>query len=173
MNKKSTWPKDKKTKNDKRPLPDPDDNLGKAAYEAGGLLLRVNLKSTLGANGGCGAPTHVEGTNDGMMPCGSLLTMLGRTEPYYCVACLEKMATPEIKMQPCHGCKHDPSVTGFHNLCSHPHENRLFMENVPIDKNGFPYCYRSVDDPRTDYIPGLIILTISKHMNGAQNGDKR
>ncbi|OGT90135.1 MAG: hypothetical protein A2286_00040 [Gammaproteobacteria bacterium RIFOXYA12_FULL_61_12] len=38
-------------------------------------------------NGGCGAMTHVEGTNDGMLPCGSLLTRFGKDEPYYCSGC--------------------------------------------------------------------------------------
>ena len=36
---------------------------------------------------GCGKPTHVTGTNGGTMACGSLLTMFGKTEPYYCIAC--------------------------------------------------------------------------------------
>jgi len=38
---------------------------------------------------GCGTPTHVIGTNGGMMPCGALLTRFGRTEPYYCALCVQ------------------------------------------------------------------------------------
>ena len=42
----------------------------------------------LGANGGCGAPTYVTGTNGGLMRCGSMLTeMDGTTAPHYCGAC--------------------------------------------------------------------------------------
>jgi len=41
-------------------------------------------------NGGCGAPTHVAGTNGGTMPCGAFLTMLGERKPYYCGACQEE-----------------------------------------------------------------------------------
>ena len=36
-----------------------------------------------GRNGGCGAPTHVVGTNGGTMLCGSLLN----GKPYYCGYC--------------------------------------------------------------------------------------
>jgi hypothetical protein len=37
---------------------------------------------------GCGRATHVEGTNGGTMPCGAMLTQFGKTEPYYCAACV-------------------------------------------------------------------------------------
>lgn len=63
------------------------DAQAKAASEAGGVLLRLNLSVQLGPNGGCGAPTHVAGTNGGELPCGSFLTMLGKRAPYYCGAC--------------------------------------------------------------------------------------
>jgi hypothetical protein len=37
---------------------------------------------------GCGKPTHVAGTNGGMMPCGAVLTQLDGTKaPYYCGRC--------------------------------------------------------------------------------------
>lgn len=36
---------------------------------------------------GCGRATHVTGTNGGTMPCGSMLTQLGVTAPYYCARC--------------------------------------------------------------------------------------
>lgn len=41
---------------------------------------------------GCGKPTHVDGTNGGTMPCGSLLTAFGTTKPYYCAACQTQTA---------------------------------------------------------------------------------
>lgn len=59
----------------------------KAAGEAGGILLAFRFKKLEGENGGCGSPTHVEGTNGGMMPCGSMLTRFGKTEPYFCALC--------------------------------------------------------------------------------------
>jgi hypothetical protein len=49
----------------------------------------------LGKNGGCGARTHVEGTNRGTMPCGSLLTQFGNTEPYYCARCDQERKRPK------------------------------------------------------------------------------
>ena len=61
--------------------------LAAAASEVGGILIGVKLKADLGINGGCGAPTHVEGTNSGTMPCGSFLTRFGVRAPYYCAAC--------------------------------------------------------------------------------------
>ena len=65
-----------------------DDNQAKAVSDAGGILFRVNLdRPPDGLNGGCGTPTHVEGTNGGKMPCGSYLTMFGVREPYYCGSC--------------------------------------------------------------------------------------
>lgn len=63
------------------------DPLSMAAYEAGGVSVRVNLLLPVGENGGCGTPTHVAGTNGGKMPCGSLLTRFGKTKPYYCGCC--------------------------------------------------------------------------------------
>lgn len=60
----------------------------KAASAAGGVLILVpRLHCPPGQNGGCGVPTHVVGTNGGEMPCGSLLTMFGKTAPYYCATC--------------------------------------------------------------------------------------
>lgn len=64
-----------------------DDNLAKAAADSGGVLVRARLVIPAGLNGGCGAPTSVAGTNGGELPCGSLLRMFGKTEPYYCAAC--------------------------------------------------------------------------------------
>lgn len=56
--------------------------LGALNYmDANRVLVSIHLK-------GCGRPTHVEGTNGGMMPCGAMLTMFGKTEPYYCSACV-------------------------------------------------------------------------------------
>lgn len=60
-------------------------------------------------------------------------------------------------MEPCTGCKHDPSITGFKNLYSHPHEKELFREDTPLDPKGYPLCYRNIDDERPEYIPGLSI----------------
>jgi hypothetical protein len=65
----------------------PTSPLACACKEAGGTLITVRLSAPLGENGGCGSPTHVAGTNGGEMPCGSLLTMMGETKPYYCAAC--------------------------------------------------------------------------------------
>lgn len=39
---------------------------------------------------GCGHATHVSGTNGGMMPCGGMLTALGKTGQYFCAKCSEK-----------------------------------------------------------------------------------
>lgn len=36
---------------------------------------------------GCGAPTYVEGTNGGQMPCGGNLTSFGKTKQYFCALC--------------------------------------------------------------------------------------
>lgn len=69
------------------PFPESGTSHQKAAHEAGGTLIGVRLKSTFGPNGGCGAPTHVVGTNGGTLPCGSMLTMFGETKPYYCGHC--------------------------------------------------------------------------------------
>jgi len=65
-----------------------DNPVSQAAFEAGGVALLVHLTQPRGENGGCGTKTHVAGTNGGTMPCGSLLTVFGRTEPYYCVHCI-------------------------------------------------------------------------------------
>ena len=64
--------------------------LARAASDSGGVLIGVELSCPLGDNGGCGALTHVVGTNGGTMPCGSRLTQFGKTEPYYCAACQER-----------------------------------------------------------------------------------
>jgi hypothetical protein len=72
-----------------RPLPETP--LEKAAFASGGVLLKVTFRRLPQAqNGGCGAPTLVEGTNGGTVPCGALLTQFGKTEPYYCGACHEQ-----------------------------------------------------------------------------------
>lgn len=71
-----------------------DDPISKAAYESGGVLIRAYLKMPEGPNGGCGAPTHVEGTNGGTLPCGSNLTQSGVTEPYYCGHCATQSLKP-------------------------------------------------------------------------------
>lgn len=61
--------------------------VSKAAHEAGGVALEFVFTLPQGENGGCGTLTHVAGTNGGKMPCGSLLTTFGKTEPYYCAHC--------------------------------------------------------------------------------------
>ena len=72
------------------------DNLKKAVKAAGGTLLSVCIPPIPpGENGGCGTQTHVVGTNGGTMPCGSLLTQFGKTDPYYCGACAEELANKE------------------------------------------------------------------------------
>lgn len=58
-----------------------------AAKQAGGTLVCADLSVKLGQNGGCGAPTYVEGTNGGQIPCGSILHQFGEAKPYYCAAC--------------------------------------------------------------------------------------
>ena len=66
----------------------------KAASEAGGaLILGPKLHCPPGQNGSCGAPTNVEGTNGGQMPCGALLTRFGVTKPYYCALCASGKTT--------------------------------------------------------------------------------
>lgn len=40
---------------------------------------------------GCGRSIHVVGTNGGTMPCGALLTQFGKTNPYFCPACEQKL----------------------------------------------------------------------------------
>ncbi len=77
---------------DTKPIHDTPE--AKAAAQAGGFLTYARLSVPLGQNGGCGAPTHVVGTNAGKMPCGALLTEFGVTAPYYCGAC------KSIKEQP-------------------------------------------------------------------------
>lgn len=61
--------------------------LVNAAFDCGGTLLLYNMKIPAGQNGGCGAPINVAGTNGGKMPCGSMLTMFGKTAPYFCGSC--------------------------------------------------------------------------------------
>lgn len=69
------------------------DGLARAASEAGGVLIRVKIPAMPPPqNGGCGAQTHVAGTNGGTLPCGSMLTMLGTTNPYYCAVCSYRMS---------------------------------------------------------------------------------
>jgi len=64
----------------------------KAVEEAGGILLGFAFKPMPpGQNGGCGAPTHVHGTNGGTMRCGNILHRFGKAEPYYCGLCEEQM----------------------------------------------------------------------------------
>lgn len=64
--------------------------LARAASEGGGVLIytpRLYINDPPAENGGCGQLTHVSGTQGGMMHCGSVLTMFGRTLPYYCARC--------------------------------------------------------------------------------------
>jgi len=71
-------------------------NLIKAAAACGGTLVSVHIPPIPpGKNGGCGSRTHVEGTNGGTMPCGSLLTRFGKTEPYYCDHCSQERKNPK------------------------------------------------------------------------------
>lgn len=54
----------------------------------GGTLININTQPLSMPNSGCGSPTHVAGTNGGMMSCGAMLTDLaGNTAPYYCGVC--------------------------------------------------------------------------------------
>ena len=72
------------------------DNLKKAAAACGGTLVSVHIPPIPpGKNGGCGSRTYVEGTNGGTMPCGSLLTRFGKTEPYYCDHCSQERKKPK------------------------------------------------------------------------------
>lgn len=67
-----------------------DDKYAKACSQSGCVLIGVHIPPILpGKNGGCGTPTHVVGTNNGTLPCGSLLKQLGEAEPapYFCGAC--------------------------------------------------------------------------------------
>lgn len=66
-------------------------SMKEVVQEAGGTLIRVVLPRIITQNGGCGCPTYVSGTNGGQMPCGAMLTVFGKTEPYYCGACQEKI----------------------------------------------------------------------------------
>jgi hypothetical protein len=64
--------------------------MAMAAAEGGGLLLEFRMPPIPeGRNGGCGSPTHVEGTNGGLMACGDVLSYFGRVGPYYCGTCAE------------------------------------------------------------------------------------
>ena len=45
---------------------------------------------------GCGKSTHVIGTNEGTVACGAMLTMFGRTAPYFCTPCFEQVAGDEV-----------------------------------------------------------------------------
>ena len=65
--------------------------------DVGGYLVAPDLPSREEWNAhlekyapGCGAPTYVEGTNGGQTPCGSKITSLGQTEPYFCSACRQQ-----------------------------------------------------------------------------------
>ena len=75
-------------RNKDTPPIDPGDPYAVAASEGGGALFTVRLFIPAGKNGGCGAPTHVVGTNEGTMPCGNTLKQLdGKSELYYCGSC--------------------------------------------------------------------------------------
>lgn len=75
-------------------------NHALAVHEAGGRMAIPELPTQEAWNAmleqyapGCGSPTHVIGTNGGMMPCGAELTDLrGHTAKYFCAACEESMA---------------------------------------------------------------------------------
>ncbi len=70
--------------------------LKTAAAACGGTLVSVHIPPIpTGKNGGCGSRTYVEGTNGGTMPCGSLLTRFGKTEPYYCGHCSQERRKPK------------------------------------------------------------------------------
>jgi hypothetical protein len=74
-----------------------------ACKEARGTLILVPMPSQNYWNKmlesytpGCGSPTHVTGTNGGVMPCGAMLTEFGKTRQYLCAACdrqSERMTT--------------------------------------------------------------------------------
>ena len=66
--------------------------LQKMAAEAGGIRLDAAMLDSTFAGKGCGAPTYVEGTNGGKMPCGAILHRFGAAEPYYCGLCRDKIA---------------------------------------------------------------------------------
>lgn len=66
----------------------PERCLRDVANNAGGDLVELRLPALHMPNGGCGAPTHVVGTNGGTMPCGAVLHQLdGSKAPYYCPHC--------------------------------------------------------------------------------------
>ena len=65
-----------------------------ACDEGGGTLVSAHLPTPEKFNAmlaiyapGCGCFTHVAGTNGGRMRCGATLTMLGKTDRYFCAAC--------------------------------------------------------------------------------------
>lgn len=66
-------------------------SLAMACHEGGGTLIGVRLRNIaqdlIDYAPGCGAPTYVEGTNGGQMPCGARLTRFGNTEQYFCANC--------------------------------------------------------------------------------------
>jgi len=78
-----------------------------AVHEAGGHLIvpefperrQFHLEALQAENvrktyaPGCGELTRVEGTSGGEMPCGANLTRFGRTAPYFCQKCEQKMMT--------------------------------------------------------------------------------
>lgn len=76
----------------------PTEPYARAAFDAGGTLLRVPLNRVRFQQDleryapGCGAPTHVMGTNGGMLPCGALLTVNGVTKPHFCPACEQRQS---------------------------------------------------------------------------------
>ena len=53
----------------------------------GDLISRLRVIRPVEIKEGCGALTHVAGTNDGKMPCGSILHSFGDVKPYYCGKC--------------------------------------------------------------------------------------
>jgi len=68
-----------------------EDAYTRAAKEAGGTQLSFTFAKNLDRYApGCGALTHVAGTNGGTMPCGAMLRSLDGTEaPYFCGSCYQ------------------------------------------------------------------------------------
>lgn len=79
------------------------DRIKSAVEEAGGKFIEVPLdREKFNQNlswyaPGCGAPTHVDGTNGGEMPCGGMLTGLdGNTEQYFCALCSPRNSAKQM-----------------------------------------------------------------------------
>ena len=65
-----------------------DHPLARAASEAGGVLIGVDLPALrFPSDGGCGAPMRVVGTSGGRMPCGAYLVEKGSRTKQLCPLC--------------------------------------------------------------------------------------